>query len=157
MKSIILLSCFIFCPSLFGQSAPEAEFQKIVRNSFQEIWSDLVENKIPDYYTNDFMMFEGGEIYNLDSVRNYIQNSIAMFSSEENKKHQFKRINRFEFLRSGFEGNIGWIAFHNYAEFKMDGQVISKMDWLESATFIKTENGWKMNFLHSTPFKKENK
>jgi len=155
MKSRILLVIVFVSSFLYSQSDTENELQKIVENSFQEIWSDLDENKIPDYYASDFILFEDGEIYNRDSVRNYILNSKVMFSLEENKKHQFERINRFEFIKSGVEGNLGWIAYHNYAEFKMDGNVISNMHWLESATFIKTKDGWKMNFLHSTPFKEE--
>ena len=151
-KSIALLSIFLGS-LLFAQNSNEATFQKIVENSFQEVWSDLDETKINNYYSDDFMLFEDGEILNLDSVKNYVQSSKQMFNSEENKAHQFERINRFEFLKSGSEGNLGWITYHNYAEFKMNGNVISTMHWLESANFVQTKDGWKMIFLHSTPFK----
>lgn len=157
MRGLAILSFVLLSSYLYPQSGADSEFKKIVENSFQEVMSDLDENEIRKYYTDDFVLFEGGEIFNLDSLRNYVVNSREMFSSEENKKHKFERINKFEFLKSGSEGGLGWIAYHNYAEFKMDGNTISKIHWLESATFVRTEDGWKISFLHSTPYKEENK
>ncbi|SMC64572.1 hypothetical protein SAMN06296427_10597 [Moheibacter sediminis] len=141
----------------FAQSANESEFKKLVENSFQEIWSNMDESKISKYYTEDFLLLEDGEIWNNDSVKVAINDIKSRFQSEENKMHKFERINRFEFLKSHSDNNSGWIAYHNYADIKMNETSIAKIHWIETAMFIKDKNGWRIQALHSTPFKEKEK
>lgn len=155
MKNAITILSLLFSSLLLAQSAAEDEFKKIVENSFQEIWSNMEEPKISKYYTEDFILLEDGEIWNNDSVRVAIKDIKSRFESPENKMHNFERINKFEFIKSYSDANSGWIAYHNHADILMNGNSIAKIHWLETATFIKEKNGWRMNLLHSTPFKEE--
>jgi|GEM_PF-4121035 len=43
-----------------------------------------------------------------------------------------------------------WVAYHNYATFSIDDNITRKAHWLESATAILTETGWKLEMMHST-------
>ncbi len=158
MKNTVTILILLLGSILWAQSANEAEFKKIVENSFQEIWSNMDESTISKYYTEDFLLLEDGEIWNNDSVKVAIKDIKSRFDSSENKAHKFERINKFEFIKSYSDTNSGWIAYHNYADILMNGNSIAKIHWIETAIFIKEKNGWRMNSLHSTPFKeKENK
>lgn len=156
MKSTISIFIFLLSITAFAQSADEVQFKKLIENSFQEIWSNLDESKISKFYTEDFLLLEDGEIWNNDSVKIAVNDIKSRFESPENKAHKFERINSFEFLKSKSEGNIGWIAYHNYAEMLMNGRKIAKIHWIESATFIKEKNGWRIQSLHSTLVKEKN-
>ena len=50
---------------------------------------------------------------------------------------------------------MAWIAYQNYATFSSDNKIIRKAHWIESATAILTEGGWKLEMLHSTRIKNE--
>jgi hypothetical protein len=64
------------------------------------------------------------------------------------------RTNRFEFIETKVDGNRGWVGYWNYATFTQDGKVIRDIKWLESATAVKTEKGWRLDMLHSTRVEK---
>lgn len=155
MKLIVSTVVFLFSIILSAQSGAEPEFKKIVEDSFQKIWSGLSTEEIKNYYTDDFILFEDGEIWNIDSVQSAVQSIKLRFESPENKSHKFERVNKFEFLKSYTDENSGWIAYHNHADILMNGTSIAKLHWIETATFIKTNKGWMMNSLHSTIFKEE--
>lgn len=157
MKNSIAVLVLLFGSFLWAQSANETEFRKLIENSFQEIWSNLDESKILQYYTEDFLLMEDGEIWNNDSVKVAIKNVKERFESLENKQNKFERVNKFEFIKSHADGNFGWIAYHNFADILMNGTSIAKIHWLETATFIKEKNEWKIQSLHSTPFKEKEK
>ena len=150
MKKIGLLLLVCFVQTTFAQNSEAIELQKTIENSFREIWSELDENQVEKFYTPEFILFEDGEVYNLDSVKNVIRSQKEQFNSEENKAHKFERFNRFEFIRSETEGNTGFIYYHNFADFTMDGTTIANIHWLESAVLTRTKQGWKIKFLHST-------
>jgi hypothetical protein len=45
---------------------------------------------------------------------------------------------------------MAWVAYKNQAIFSHDNKIIREAHWLESATAILRENGWKLEMLHST-------
>lgn len=157
MRNSIITFTLLFGTLSFAQSADEAQFKKLIEDSFQEIWSNLDESKISKFYTEDFLLLEDGEIWNNDSVKTAINDIKSRFESDENKANKFERINSFKFVKSESEGNIGWIAYNNYADIQMNGTNIAKIHWIESATFIKENNAWRIQSLHSTLVKDKDK
>ncbi len=151
MKKLIILTFLCFSTISFSQSPEEKELKSIVENLFEDIFSNLNSSKINQHLTDDFMLFENGEIWNNDSIRNMVTELTNQFNSTENKKHIFKRINSFKFIKSESDGKMATIYYENFADFQMNGNSIAKMHWLESAVFRKTKDGWKMSFLHSSP------
>jgi hypothetical protein len=153
MKSIYTFLLLLNISILSAQTAEEKQVQSTVINLFEEVFSNLNDAKILDYTTPDLIIFETGEIYNLDSITTYVRNRKELFNSEENKNHLFKRLNKFEFLTTKVSNETAYVTYKNNAVFTMNGNEIAKVNWLESAHLIRTKNGWRIVFLHSTEIK----
>lgn len=135
----------------FGQSSIETDkshIKELIIKSFDEIWSELNSKNIEKYYTKDFLLLENGEVWNNDSISNYLDNAVL-------KKPIPNRVNSIEFIEIKVFKGMAWIAYRNQAIFSIENKIIRKASWLESATAILTENGWKLEMLHSTVTKNE--
>lgn len=140
-----------FTATSFGQVSKETDetlIKNLVIESFDEIWSKLDSKNIEKYYTKDFLLLENGEVWNNDSIANYLDNAIL-------RKPNPTRINAIEIIEIKVANSAAWVAYHNYATFSKDNKIIRNAQWLESATAILTENGWKLETLHSTRVKNE--
>ena len=135
----------------FGQVSNETD-KKLIKNlvieSFDEIWSKLSSKNIDKYYTKDFLLLENGEVWNNDSIAKYLDDAIL-------RKPNPKRMNKIEIIEIKVANRMAWVAYQNYATFTIDNKIIEKAHWIESATAILTENGWKLETLHSTRIKNE--
>ena len=146
---IILVICFTTIS--FGQSVIKTEktqIEELIIKSFDEIWSELNSKNIDKYYTRDFLLVENGELWNNDSISNYLDNAVL-------KKPIPNRVNSIEFIEVKVLKGMAWVAYKNQAIFWLENKIIRKAHWLESATAILTENGWKLEMLHSTKTKNE--
>lgn len=135
----------------FGQSSIETDkthIKELIIKSFDEIWSELNSKNIEKYYTKDFLLLENGEVWDNDSISNYLDNAVL-------KKPIPNRVNSIEFIEIKVFKGMAWIAYRNQAIFSIENKIIRKASWLESATAILTENGWKLGMLHSTVTKNE--
>lgn len=135
----------------FGQSSMETDklqIKELIMKSFDEIWSELNAKNIDKYYTKDFLLLEHGEVWNNDTIANYLDKAKL-------RKPIPKRENKIEIVEIKVSNGMAWIAYHNYATFSTDNAIIRKAHWLESATAISTPNGWKLQMLHSTRIKNE--
>jgi len=149
LNSVILI-LFIATIS-FGQVSYETNktlIENLVVESFDEIWAKLDSKNLNKYYTKNFLLLENGEVWNNDSITNYLDNAIL-------RKPNPKRKNTIEVIEIKIENRIAWIAYQNYATFSIDNKIIRQAHWLESATAILTENGWKLEMLHSTRIENE--
>lgn len=149
LYTIILMMCFTTIS--FGQSAIETDksrIKELIIKSFDEIWSELNSKNIDKYYTKDFLLLENGEVWNNDSIANYLDNAIL-------RKPKPIRMNTIEIIEIRVANGMAWVAYQNNATFSTDNKIIRKANWLESATAILTENGWKLEMLHSTRIKNE--
>ncbi|MHC1774900.1 MAG: hypothetical protein AB9834_05740 [Lentimicrobium sp.] len=149
LNSIILM--MFFTTISFGQVSNETDktrIKNLVIESFDEIWSELNSENIDKYYTKDFLLLENGEVWNNDSITNYLDNAVL-------KKPIPDRVNSIEFIEIKIADSMAWVAYQNYATFSIENKIIRKAHWLESATAILTENGWKLEMLHSTRIKNE--
>jgi ketosteroid isomerase-like protein len=126
----------------------EQQVQQLIQGSFDSIFSEYDAEKLSDFYSADFILLEHGEIWDMDFIKNYLKKARQNPSPPT-------RTNRFEFIRTVIEGNRAWVAYHNYATISRDGQVLRELYWLESATAIKTAQGWRLDMLHSTRAEKE--
>ncbi|OEY72323.1 DUF4440 domain-containing protein [Salegentibacter salarius] len=121
----------------------EDKIKELISNSFQKIFSDLDPEALDTYCTQDFLLLETGEVWDMKRMRNYLDRA----SEQESKVVRF---NSFDFIEIKIEGKMAWVAYHNKAEFKSGEEVVRELNWLESATAILTEEGWKLQLLHST-------
>lgn len=150
MKKVLVLTLLIFSSWVFTQTKEEIEVQTTIETMFQNVFSDLDLSKIPMYFTDDFVLFEDGEIMDEKFITQMILNLKEQFEGEENKDKNFNRRNSFDFLKISVNGNSAWIYYKNSAVFTLNGMEIAKINWLESAYLLKESKGWKIQFLHST-------
>ena len=126
----------------------EAQLKNLIINSFQDIFSNLDPESIGKYYTEDFLLLENGEVWDNEIITDYMNRAKANGTQPE-------RINSFDFIEIKVRDEMAWMAYHNNAVFKMAGKVEGEMNWLESATAIKTKEGWRLQMLHSTVVEEE--
>jgi hypothetical protein len=152
MKSLNSIFVIIFFTTLsFGQVSNEtdkAHIKNLVVASFDEIWSKLDAKNIDKYYTKDFLLLENGEVWNNDSIANYLNKAVL-------RKPNPTRINTIEIIEIKISNKVAWVAYQNFATFSTDNKIIRKAHWLESATAVLTVYGWKLEMLHSTRIKNE--
>ncbi|MCH4553774.1 nuclear transport factor 2 family protein [Aestuariibaculum lutulentum] len=140
MKSIIVLIAVCFV--LFFNCSHEVEnpelLKKVLINYFDGIKTqDLDElNRLT---TEDFVLFENGLIWTNDSL-----------VRENPKMKSVKRHWQFDFKSVEINGDYGDIVYYNHGSFVINDSIYREIDWLESATFKKVNDQWKLKFLHST-------
>lgn len=147
MKNLFILFVFLFTSPAFSQSADQVQVEQLIQNSFDEIFSNYDATKLTDFYTEDFLLLEHGELWDMAFIREYL-------GKAKINPNPPTRTNRFEFIKTVVEGDRAWVAYHNYATISRDGQVLRELYWLESATAIRTERGWRLDMLHSTRVEK---
>jgi hypothetical protein len=148
MKRLNFILLMILCTTIsFGQVSNEADnsiIKNLIVESFDEIWSKLDSKNISKYYSNDFLLLENGLVWNNDSIIKYLDIAIL-------QKPIPKRVNTIEVVEIKISNKMAWVAYQNYATFSIHDKIMGKAHWLESATAILTEKGWKLDMLHSTP------
>jgi ketosteroid isomerase-like protein len=143
MKTLLVLVALLFSTTAFSQTSDVLQVEQLIQDSFDEIFSNYNAEKLTDFYTEDFILLEHGEVWDMAFIRNYL-------GKAKSNPNPPTRTNRFEYIKTIAEGDRAWIAYHNYATISRDGQVLRELYWLESATAIRTENGWRLDMLHST-------
>lgn len=150
-KALPILFMLLLTVSATAQTSTKSNeelIKDLIVDSFQDIFSNLDPETLETYYTEDFLLLENGEVWDIEMITDYMNKAAQ-------QQNQPERINSFEFVEIKIEGNMAWTAYHNKASFEKEGEVVGEMNWLESATAIKTEEGWKLQMLHSTVKEKE--
>ncbi len=149
-KSLLLALClFLVSPFPFAQGQEEKDeilLKNLIQGAFEDIFTRFDAEKIPDYFTGDFMLIENGEIWNNDSTRNYAERAKA-------RTPQTKRENEFDFFSIEVKGDVAWVSYHNYATFTAENSPARKIHWLETVIAVKTDAGWRIRLLHNSPGK----
>lgn len=150
VKLLFIVLLISIAPAVAQNSAEtdEQQIKDLIVNSFQDIFSENKREMLEEYYTPDFLLLERGEVWNLEIIKGYMDRAAEMDKIP-------KRINSFEFLEVKISGDMAWTAYKNKAVFKVGDEVMGEVNWLESATAIRTEDGWRLQMLHSTEVKSE--
>ena len=102
--------------------------------------SQIDANKLKAYTTDDFILLENGQLWNMDTL-------ISKMSDPKNGG--LKRVNKFQFIKTEQNGNVAWVSYHNSADFSLNEKK-QTVNWLESAVLEKKNGRWKIKLLHST-------
>jgi len=104
---------------------------------------DGVENKdfdkIKEATTADFILYVDGKVWSNDSMISVL-NTYPPYSATYS----------FDNFKIDMENSLGVMRFFSHADFIFSDTLDLKFDWIESATFTKIDDKWKINFLHST-------
>jgi len=112
--------------------------KKVLISYFEGIESkDFVKMKAAT--TDDFMLYEDGAVWNNDSVFMNIKAHLP-----------FTVKYKFASFKINVDNMSGDMTYLNHADFVFNSTTKESIDWVESATFRKSEGIWKMNFLQAT-------
>lgn len=141
MKKLILLLAIlpglIACQQKKQKDDPE-HIKAVLIDFFNGIKTKDFQ-KIKDITTSDFLLFEDGQVYNTDGFITTLKN-FPKFSVEYT----------FDNFKIFIDDSSGNMSYFNHGEFVFNDTTHMTANWLESATFKKVENKWKLDFLHST-------
>ncbi len=149
MKKIVVLIILSLSFHFYGmaQTSPNHLEKKVVEQLVQESFDSLFSNYRVDllnkFYTPDFLLLEQGEVWDMDFINSYLKD-------RSQSSNSMTRTNRFEFIKTEVFGDRAWVAYHNWATFTKEGTITREVYWLESATAIRTSDGWRLELLHST-------
>ncbi len=149
MKKIVVFLILSLSFNFYGkaQKSPsqleKEAVQQLVKDSFDSLFSNYRVDLLEDFYTSDFLLLEQGEVWNMDFIKSYLK-------ERNQSSNSVTRTNRFEFIKTEVFGDRAWLAYHNWATFTKEGTITREVYWLESATAIRTSDGWRLELLHST-------
>ena len=139
--TILFFSSFYFISN--AQTQTEKQVQKVVIDLFEAL-SNRDTSEIRKLCTKDVMVFENGEVWNIDSLI-LIAGTITATD--------FKRINTISFINTLVNEKTAWTTYDNQADITMNGRHIL-VKWQETVILVKEEYLWKVKLLHSTLIKR---
>jgi hypothetical protein len=146
MKRIFYVLALLLTTASTAAQSSEKDNKELVKQliieSFDELFSNPNPEKLGDYYTEDFLLLENGEVWDNEIIVSHMDNARG--------QEQPERINSFDFVEIKIQDKTAWVAYYNNARFLVDGKPVGQMNWLESAIAVLTEDGWRLQLLHST-------
>jgi hypothetical protein len=142
MKRAILLLLFLLgfliaCQQTNQKDDPE-KLKSVLMDYFNGIKNRDI-NKMNAVTTTDFVLFEDGKVFSNDSLVNFL-NSFPKFNADY----------KFDHFKINVDNNSGNMSYYNHGELTINDTTHLTFNWLESATFKKVGDNWKLEFLHST-------
>lgn len=148
MKTISLLIIAVSLSlSVQAQQLPtkdQLSVRKTISNFFETL-SNRDSVNLKNYCTDDILLFEYGQMWNLDTL---IRKAIR-----QNTATDFKRSNTINFITSSVDKNSAWACYNLHSDIIREGKHIT-MHWLETVVVVKERKKWKIKVLHSTLIKR---
>jgi hypothetical protein len=142
MKSKIFLLTALFGIVVSCQQKNQTKSPELLKQVLFDYY-DSIKNKdfdkMKEATTADFIMYVDGNVWSNDSAIS-ILNTYPPYSANYS----------FENFKIDMENSLGCMRYFCHADFVLNDTLNLKFDWIESATFTKVDDQWKMNFLHST-------
>lgn len=148
MKTISFVIIIIFL-SIQGiaqqlQTNDQLNVQKTLINFFEAL-SNKDSVSLKNYCTDDLLLFEYGQTWNLDTL---IRKAII-----RNTAKDFKRVNTIDFITTSVKNKTAWATYNLHSEIVSDGKQIT-IHWMETIIAVKERKRWKIKVLHSTLIKR---
>jgi len=140
---IVLLTFPVFNPG-FAQAGTQTKndpLEAVVVKLFTAL-SDLDTARARSCCTSDITILESGQVWNFDSLA-------LRMTTRKAKSPDFKRENRFDFIKTEIIGNTGYVSYFNYAKISFNGKTTS-VKWIETVILKRQKGLWKIALLHST-------
>ncbi|TMI88099.1 MAG: nuclear transport factor 2 family protein [Bacteroidetes bacterium] len=141
MKWLICIVCLGFSATTFCQHDSTTIIQ-LLKNDYNTL-HNLDLNKHKSNCTNDYLLIEAGEIWNMEKEAQWYNDPSSKVS--DRKDH-------FEFKYIRIEENMAYAVYNLKSDILKEGKAIQK-NWNESAIFRKVNGEWKIALIHSTPVK----
>lgn len=134
----ILCLSAISCNSKREGNVAKAELTELVTVYYNAL-AEKNEQKLKEITAENFVLFDNGQIYNNES-------SLKMVRELPPFKASFK----LDSANSHIGKNDASMYYLREASFTMADSTYPVVKFLESATFLKVEDKWKIRFIHST-------
>ncbi|MBK7375973.1 MAG: nuclear transport factor 2 family protein [Ferruginibacter sp.] len=148
MKKTALFSIAIAVSVLLHAQQPSTKDQQEVQQTvinFFEALSNRDSVSLKNHCTPDIVLFEYGGTWNADTlIRKAIRSNTAA---------DFKRLNRFDFIRTTVTENTAWTTYYLHSEITTNGKQAT-VQWMETVITVKENKRWKIKVLHSTLLKR---
>src|SRR6188474_2238430 len=108
MKRIFCLILFALFFNITSFCQKEKDSIEASISKFFDGLSEIDAKKLKAYTTDDFILLENGQLWNIDTLINKMSTP---------KNAGIKRINKFQFIKTEQNGDIAWVSYHNTAEF----------------------------------------
>ncbi|MEN8125978.1 MAG: nuclear transport factor 2 family protein [Bacteroidota bacterium] len=142
MKSKIFLIMVLFGIVVSCQQKNNTKSPELLKQVLFDFYDGIKNkdfDKIKEVTTPDFTLYVDGEIWSHDSLISVL-NSYPPYNADYS----------FDNFNIDMENSLGVMRYFSHGDFIFSDTLDSKFDWIESATFTKIDDKWKMNFLHST-------
>ena len=136
-RLILWLGLFASCQQSKSTDDPE-KLKNVLLNYFDGIKNKDFK-KMTEATTDDFVLYEMGRVWNNDSVFNNIKENLP-FTVEY----------KFENFKITVDDMSGHMSYYNSGVFVFNDTTTQSFSWIESAAFRKSNDKWKMSFLHIT-------
>jgi hypothetical protein len=151
MKTLKITFLFLLLSTnVFSQNSAKdtLEIKKVVTDFF-EVFTNPDMKYFDRNCISAFELYEVGEVWNIDNIRNYVKEA-------QSKPKNWERKNEFKFIKFNIRKNIAWASYHNTAHITnlTDNSKI-EINWLESIILEKIKGKWLLVQMHST--RKKNK
>jgi hypothetical protein len=143
MKTRIVLAFAVVMLALGCQQNQPTDDPEIIKKILFDYFDGIKAkdlNKLNELTTKDFVLFEGGSVWNNDSLIAAINEHYKSFDPTYS----------FDNFEINVDSRIGNMRYYNHCDCIIDDTIKRSMDWVESATFVKVDGKWKMDFLHSS-------
>lgn len=134
---MMVLGIFLSCQQKNQTESPEV-LKQVLFNFYDGVKSKDFD-MIMDATTPDFIAFIDGKIWSTDSMINTLKSYPP-----------YKADYSFDDFKINMADSLGCINYFVRGDFVFNDTLNLRFDWLESATFSKVEDQWKMNFMHTT-------
>lgn len=141
---IVLISLSTIGVAQKQQTNDQLSVQKAVINFFETL-SNRDSVGLKNYCTNDILLFEYGQTWNLDTL---IRKAII-----RNTAQDFKRVNTIDFITTTVKKNTAWTTYNLHSEIWSGGKQVT-IHWLETVVAVKERKKWKVKVLHSSLIKR---
>lgn len=134
---IAFLAGMFSCQQSSNTDADKEQVKQVLMDYFGAIRAKDLD-KMNALCTDDYVLFEGGMVWNNDSLGKNIMKSPAEIRFT------------FDHFNIRVEQESGRMTYFNHGDVYRNDSLKRSIDWIESATFRKVEGKWKLEFLHST-------
>ena len=135
----MILALGLFAGCLQKRSTDDPEILKQVLVNYFDGIKHNDHKKMTDAITDDFLLYEEGHAWNNDSVYLNIERS-SPFTVEF----------IFDNIKTTMDKNSGHMTYEEHANFVFKDTIKVNLNFLGSAAFRKSKDGWKMYFLQAT-------
>ena len=142
MKSKIFLLMVLFGIVVSCQQKNQTKSPELLKQVLFDFYDGIKDtdfDKIKEATTPEFILYVDGKVWSNDSIISTL-NTYPPFSVDYS----------FDNFNIDMENSLGYMRYFCHGDFVFSDTLNVKFDWIESATFTKVDDQWKMNFLHST-------